>query len=485
MKRILAMLLAVVMVLGLAPMAFAAAECEWGEDCPAKAFTDVPADAWYHDDVEFMVAIEIMNGISATEFAPEAGMTRGMAATVIWRVFDEPVAEEAASFTDVAADAWYADAVAWMEGVGLMEGVGNGLFAPEAMMTREQIATVMYRIMQTGGAYIVLEADLADFEDGDEVSAWAEEAMIWAITEGIIKGDDKGNLNPTDDVKRAECAAIVGRTYTVDVIFPDVVVDNKEDLLDAIAEGGHIVVENDVAFSGSEVTEISEDTTLYLMGDLDASEHTSRPFNVAEDTRLVIQGGDNTVSMGKYGLINIPSGDGVYIELNGGNYEGATDYGSFIKPRGEGEMSIKLYDVNVTDNSDNGGWLIDATSHSGDLSVYITGGTYKGYNGITSAEYIEVESADMTFKANGIQSLKEAYVNNTTIKVTKENTATEQVKGPSAAIIAYSNGYISVTNSTLDCVGDAMAVYTTGGTIEAVAVTIENGTISEYHPRNH
>lgn len=489
MKRILAMLLALVLVFSIAPMAMADAECSWGDECPSKGYTDLPADAWYHEYVDMMIMAEVMIGTSKTTFDPNGSLTRAQAAVLFHRTFEEEAATEKCTFTDVPADAWYADAVAFMQEIGLIKGMGNDTFAPDVEFTREQYAVVMLRLSEYIGWYQPApKADLDVFKDSADVSDWAKEAMLWAVNEGVIKGDDKGNLNPTAPTKRSEAATVFVRLSdnAQDYVVPDEVVKNEEELVDAIDKGGEIVVENEAALPESEIIKITEDTILYLYEDFDASANTSRPFEVAEDVYFsIVAKEDVTVKMGKYGLINIPNANGVTIDLQGGNYEGATDFGSFIKPRGEGEANIYMTGVNVKDDSDNGGWLIDATSHTGDLNVEIYEGTFSAYNGITSAENIEINGADMTFKANGIQSEKYAKVNNSTIKVTKENTASEQHAAPSAAIIVYNNGYISVANSTLDCAGDAMAVYTSGGTIEAEAVDILNGTISEYHPRDH
>ncbi len=489
-KRILSMLLALVLVLSLAPMAMAEAyECPWGEDCPSKGYADIPAGAWYHEYADMMIMSGVMIGTSATTFAPEEVLTRAQAAVLFHRTFNEAKAAKPCTFTDVPKDAWYADAVAYMQEIGLIEGVGNNTFAPDAMFTREQYAVVMLRLSEFIGWYHPApEANLADFEDGANVSDWAKEAMLWAISEGIIKGDDKGNLNPGTAAKRCEAATIFIRLIdnAQDYVVPDEVVKTEEELIEAIDQGGAIVVENEATLPESEIIKITEDTTLYLYEDFDASKNPRRPFEVAENVSFSIVAKDDvTIKMGAYGMIFIPSAKDVVINLEGGNYEGKTDRGSFIKPKGEGEVSIFLTNVNVNDESENGGWLIDGTAHTGELNVEIYGGTYNAYNGVIGAEYIDINGADMTFKANGIESEKYAEVNNSTIKVTKENTADEQATAPSAAIVAYNNGYIRVANSTLDCAGDALAVYTTGGTIEAEAVTIENGTISEYHPRDH
>ena len=230
-KRILSWILVIAMLMSVAPMAMAASACELGEDCPVKHLTDVPADAWYHEYIESIVENGLMIGISKTEFAPEMGLTRGMAAVLLWRGFESPKAEKATSFTDVAKDSWYADAIASLEGLELIKGVGDGKFEPERKMTREEFATVMYRLDQQLGTYIKDLVDISSFKDVKEISDWAKEAMVWAVSQGILKGTDKGLLKPAGTITRAECAAIIVRFVGRDVIVPDHVVDTKEELV--------------------------------------------------------------------------------------------------------------------------------------------------------------------------------------------------------------------------------------------------------------
>ncbi len=490
MKRILAMVLALAMIVGIAPMAMAAeTECKFGKDCPSKGYIDNPLDAWYHDYVDLLISEKIMIGTSATTFDPEQSMTRGMAATLFWRTLGSPKAKKAASFSDVKSDAWYADAVSYLAEIGLFQGMGNGIFAPDQMLTREQYAVVMYRLSGYIGWYHAEpNVNLANFKDGDQISSWAKEAMIWAISEGLIKGDDKGYLNCANPTKRCESAAIMVRLSdnAEDYIIPDAVVKNEVDLIAAMEKGGLIIIDKDVTVPADKVIEIKKDTIVELMADLDASASTSRPFSVAENTNLTINAGKNTVKMGKYGLINVPNSKGVNIELNGGTYVGKTDNGSFIKPRGEGDIKITLNDVNVVDASENGGWLLNGVGRTaGTVSVEIKGGSYEGYNGITGTEDLKVDGMKMTVVHNAINVNKTGAINNCTIKVLSEGTAKEQANAPSSAVSADNNGYVKVTNCTLESEKDVFAIYTTGGTIEAVNNTIVKGAISEYHPRDH
>ncbi len=181
-------------------------------DCYFANYTDC-TDEWYHEAVDFVAANGLMNGVSDTEFAPKLTLTRGMVVTVLYRQAGSPEVAQLSTFTDVAADAWYADAVAWAQSLGVVNGVSATEFAPEAEVTREQIATILWRY---AGA-VELEADLSAFADAGNISQYAETAMAWAVSEGIFQGSD-GKLNPTDNATRAEFACIImrylGGSYT-------------------------------------------------------------------------------------------------------------------------------------------------------------------------------------------------------------------------------------------------------------------------------
>lgn len=176
-------------------------------DCCLAAFTDTPVDAWFHDAVEEMVSRGLMNGVSATEFAPNNTLNRAMVVTVLYREAGEPEAGKS-TFTDIPDGEWYADAVAWAQENGVVNGVSETEFAPMNAVTREQIATILYR-------YSCAEAPdataLERFPDADKISDYARDAMAWAVSEGIFSGDDLGNLNPTNSATRAEFATILMR----------------------------------------------------------------------------------------------------------------------------------------------------------------------------------------------------------------------------------------------------------------------------------
>ena len=173
-------------------------------------FEDVVESAWYYEGVKAMYEAGLMNGISETEFKPMGEVTRAMMVTVLWRAAGCPEVEATATFTDVAADAWYADAVAWAQAEGIVLGVSEDRFAPDSAVTREQIATILWRAC--GEEEVEIELT---FTDADAISPWAEAAMNWAVANGIFKGDSKGNLNPTATATRAQLATILTRFLAI------------------------------------------------------------------------------------------------------------------------------------------------------------------------------------------------------------------------------------------------------------------------------
>lgn len=176
-------------------------------------FNDIPRSAWYCKSVRAAVEYGLFNGVSETKFAPEGTMTRAMLVTVLWRYAGE-LQEGANVFSDVPAGKWYTAAVAWAAKNRVVDGVGNGEFAPEDTITREQLATIIYRYAAGIGADVTERADLAPFADGDAVSRWATEAMQWCVSQGLIGGYRSGDemlLEPKGSATRAQVAAVLMR----------------------------------------------------------------------------------------------------------------------------------------------------------------------------------------------------------------------------------------------------------------------------------
>lgn len=178
-------------------------------DAPTAEFNDVPDGAWYREAVDYAVSNKLMNGTGNNEFEPESPMTRAMLVMVLWRYAGAPE-EEMSDFTDVKDDAWYAKAVAWAAENGIVGGVGNNKFDPNGNITREQMAAILFRYAQKLGLDTSARADLSGFPDGGKVSAYANDAIRWAVAEGLINGSD-GKLLPQGNATRAQVAAILMR----------------------------------------------------------------------------------------------------------------------------------------------------------------------------------------------------------------------------------------------------------------------------------
>ena len=173
-------------------------------------FTDVPEDAWYKEAVDYVYANGLMSGTSATTFAPNMLLSRAMITQVVHNLEDNPVAEQGV-FTDVAAGAWYADAVDWAAGEEIVSGYGNGKFGPEDNITREQMALILYGYAQYKGYDVSASGELSSFTDGASTSGWAAEAVQWAVGSGLLSGKGGGVLDPQGTATRAEVASILMR----------------------------------------------------------------------------------------------------------------------------------------------------------------------------------------------------------------------------------------------------------------------------------
>ena len=176
-----------------------------GEPPVVGGFTDVKKTDWFCDAVEYVVEQGLFSGVSDTQFSPNSVMTRGMLVTALWRVEGKPSAA-AGGFSDVDASAWYADAVAWAAENGIVTGVSDTAFAPDAPITREQLAVIFARYAGKQGA---AAGNLSQFSDAGEISAWAEESLAWAVGAGLLNGKDGGVLDPGGSATRAEVATIL------------------------------------------------------------------------------------------------------------------------------------------------------------------------------------------------------------------------------------------------------------------------------------
>ncbi len=175
------------------------------ESQPVSAFSDVPAGAWYAGAIAYCQQNGIMSGTSDTTFAPEDTLTRAMLSTVLHRMSDTPAASDPPVFTDADAGAWYSDAVSWAAKNNIISGYGGGTFGVNDPTTREQAATILWRY--AGEPENTATADISDMSS---VSSWAQAAVRWADTNGILAGMTENNrFDPKTNIKRGEVASML------------------------------------------------------------------------------------------------------------------------------------------------------------------------------------------------------------------------------------------------------------------------------------
>lgn len=174
-------------------------------------FTDVRLADWFYEYVSFAYRYGLMEGINSYQFAPDATATRAMVVQILYRMSGEPAVSYGSSFTDVASNAWYADAIAWAARNNIVNGTGAATFDPNAPVTREQFATMLYRYARYRGFNTSLTANILSYYDVNQVSEYAFEALQWACAEGIVNGTSTGYLTPQGNATRAQLAAMLMR----------------------------------------------------------------------------------------------------------------------------------------------------------------------------------------------------------------------------------------------------------------------------------
>lgn len=177
----------------------------------ALPFNDVAYTSWYYDAVKFVYDKGIMDGVSYYRFAPDATITRGMVVTMLWRMAGEPY-EAAAGFTDVAAGRYYSTAVAWAARNGIVEGMTATTFAPDQAITREQLASILYRYAKWLG-FSGYGSDISGYTDAGKVSSYAYDAMSWAVRSGVVTGTSARVLDPQGTASRAAAAQMFMNFY--------------------------------------------------------------------------------------------------------------------------------------------------------------------------------------------------------------------------------------------------------------------------------
>ena len=208
-KRLLSLALALCLVCSLLPgTALAAGE---------NPFTDVPASHWAHDDITYVYENDLMNGTDGSLFSPESTTTRAQVVTVLYRLAGQPAADWENPFWDVPASAWFHDAVTWAWENDITGGVSSTHFGAGNAVSREQLATFLYRYAQDQGYDTSARADLSGYSDAGLVSSYATEALSWANATGLITGTTGTTLSPQGSATRAQVATILSR-FCQDVI---------------------------------------------------------------------------------------------------------------------------------------------------------------------------------------------------------------------------------------------------------------------------
>lgn len=181
----------------------------------AKAFDDVADDAWYKDSVAYVSEHDIMTGVGEKTFDPDGTVTRGMLVTILYRMEGSPATDATLPFQDVAAGSYYEKAVIWAANAGIVSGYSESVFGPGDPVTREQTSTILCRYTNAKGYDVSAKASLSDYEDEGTISAYAKDAMAWAVQASLIQGMGEKTLAPKGQTTRAQMAAIITRYHGV------------------------------------------------------------------------------------------------------------------------------------------------------------------------------------------------------------------------------------------------------------------------------
>lgn len=189
--------------------------CKRDETCPMYSFTDLDTYMWYHDGIHYCLENGLMEGYGNNIFKPDAETTRAMIVTILWRLEGSPKVDYKMTFKDVEAGMWYTDAIRWAASEGIVLGYDEDSFGPDDAITREQLATILYRYEKFhGGGFTGLWMFKLDYVDSADVSDWAYEAMCWMTMNKIVQGKNDNVLDPQGGATRAEAATMLYRYCT-------------------------------------------------------------------------------------------------------------------------------------------------------------------------------------------------------------------------------------------------------------------------------
>lgn len=181
------------------------------EETTELNFTDVKESDWFYKGVAYVVDKGVMSGVSENQFDPSGKLTRAMLVQMLYNMESRPACDAENAFIDVPVGQWYTDAVIWANDEKIVSGMGDGLFAPNMEITREQMVVMLYNYAKYKGYDVTASADLSAFADTASVSAWAQPAMQWAVAEGYISGMGDSQLAPQGTATRAEIASVIMR----------------------------------------------------------------------------------------------------------------------------------------------------------------------------------------------------------------------------------------------------------------------------------
>jgi hypothetical protein len=181
------------------------------EESAQMPFTDISESDWFYSDVEYVYANALMNGMTATTFSPNTTMTRAMLVTVLYRLASPARGANTTQFTDVPLGEWYSDAVAWASGTGIVSGIGDNRFAPDAEITRQDMAVLLARYADTMGIALTASRGPSAFSDDSDVAEYAKDAAALLYSAGVVNGKPGGLFDPHGSATRAEVAAMLHR----------------------------------------------------------------------------------------------------------------------------------------------------------------------------------------------------------------------------------------------------------------------------------
>ena len=185
--------------------------CDGGDKCPTKGFKDVDQTKYYHEAVDQLYTDGVMVGYNDTTYGIGKPMTRGMVVTVLYRMVGSPEVTGTATFTDLRKGAFYEKAVIWAAENGIAQGYDKNTFAPDQIISRQQMAAFLYRYAKLQGMDVTGQSDLSGFKDSKDVGKYAETAMAWAVDAGIIQGTTSDTLSPKATLPREQCAVMLYR----------------------------------------------------------------------------------------------------------------------------------------------------------------------------------------------------------------------------------------------------------------------------------